>query len=85
MLLKDKVVIVTGGFGLLGKEFIKCIVREGGIGNSIQFVIDNIKQKYGKIDALVNNAYPRNKNYGRRFECVEYEDFCENINLHLGG
>jgi NAD(P)-dependent dehydrogenase (short-subunit alcohol dehydrogenase family) len=37
------------------------------------------------IDALVNNAYPRNKNYGRKFEDVTYEDFCENVSLHLGG
>ncbi|MDP2761387.1 MAG: oxidoreductase, partial [Sideroxyarcus sp.] len=36
-------------------------------------------------DALVNNAYPRNKNYGRHFFDVEYADFCENLNLNLGG
>ncbi len=47
--------------------------------------INDLQSKYGKIDALVNNAYPRNKNYGRKFEDVEYSDFCENINLHLGG
>ncbi len=33
----------------------------------------------------MNNAYPRNPNYGRRFFDVEYQDFCENINLNLGG
>ena len=41
--------------------------------------------EFSKIDALVNNAYPRNKNYGRKFEDVTYEDFCENVNMHLGG
>lgn len=40
---------------------------------------------HGHIDAVVNNAYPRNKNYGRKLEQVEYADFCENVNLHLGG
>ncbi len=119
MLLKDKVVLVTGGLGLLGKEFIKAIVKEGGIGiigdigekskevlnlrnslntdkvdfvelditdkNSILSAIEYIVNKYNKIDALVNSAYPRNKNYGRKFEDVEYEDFCENVNMHLGG
>ncbi|MFU8833174.1 MAG: SDR family oxidoreductase, partial [Wenzhouxiangella sp.] len=25
------------------------------------------------------------RNYGRKFEDVSYEDFCENVNLHLGG
>lgn len=39
----------------------------------------------GKIDALVNCAYPRNKNYVRDFLEVEFQDFCENINIHLGG
>ena len=34
---------------------------------------------------MVNAAYPRNKNYGRHFFDVEYEDFCENVSVHLGG
>lgn len=37
------------------------------------------------IDAVVNNAYPRNRNYGRPLESVEFEDFTENLSLHLGG
>ena len=52
---------------------------------SIQVAIASIKNKYGKIDALVNNAYPRNKNYGADLEKVSYMDFCENTDLHLGG
>jgi NAD(P)-dependent dehydrogenase (short-subunit alcohol dehydrogenase family) len=52
---------------------------------SIKGMTDAILKKHGKIDALVNNAYPRNKRYGRNFEDVTYEDFCENLNLHLGG
>ena len=120
-LLKDKIVVVTGGAGLLGKEFVRGIMECGGIGiiadvdenkgkevereliisglrgkcefvkmditskDSIRKVIEYLNRKYGKIDALVNNAYPRNKNYGRKFEDVTYDDFCENVNLHLGG
>lgn len=53
--------------------------------NDILNLIDMTLNKFGKIDALVNNAYPRNKNYGRKFEDVTYEDFCENVNMHLGG
>lgn len=119
--LKDKVVIVTGGAGLLGAEFVKSIAANGGtaiiadcnkeaafnviekisqqeIEGKIDFVtlditdkvsilevIKTVSEKYGKIDALVNNAYPRNKNYGRRLMEVEYSDFCENMNLNLGG
>jgi NAD(P)-dependent dehydrogenase (short-subunit alcohol dehydrogenase family) len=51
----------------------------------IQDLINTTLNKFKKIDALVNNAYPRNKNYGRIFEEVSYEDFCENVNMHLGG
>jgi NAD(P)-dependent dehydrogenase (short-subunit alcohol dehydrogenase family) len=52
---------------------------------SIKSVITETKNKYGKIDALVNNAYPRNKNYGNDVEKVTYKDFCENTDMHLGG
>lgn len=50
-----------------------------------QNALDQTLKKFGKIDALVNSAYPRNANYEKKFEDVSYEDFCENINLHLGG
>ena len=51
----------------------------------VKNLIEYSYKKYGRIDAVVNTAYPRNKNYGRKFEEVEYKDFCENVNLHLGG
>ena len=53
--------------------------------SNIQNLIDTALNKFGKIDALVNNAYPRNKNYGRKFEDVSFEDFCENVDMHIGG
>lgn len=53
--------------------------------DSIRALIVDLQERYGRIDAVVNNAYPRNRNYGRKLEDVAYEDFCENINLHLGG
>jgi NAD(P)-dependent dehydrogenase (short-subunit alcohol dehydrogenase family) len=120
-MLKNKVVVITGGAGLLGKEFAKTIIEnngiaiiadsdtEGGIRASTQLkkeypegkldfqplnindkqsilsLIDTLNNKYNRIDAMVNNAYPRNKNYGRKFEEVSYEDFCENLNINLGG
>lgn len=52
---------------------------------SIEKAIGDVHDKYGKIDALVNNAYPRNKNYGKHFYDVKYKDFCENLGLNLGG
>jgi len=120
-MLKDNIVIITGGAGLIGKEFVKGIVENDGIAviadineqagdevkrelmlklntNNIDFVqlditskdslvacIKYLDSKYGRIDALVNNAYPRNKNYARHFFDVEYNDFIENVGLNLGG
>lgn len=120
-MLNKKVVLVTGGAGLIGSEFVKSIVRNNGIAiigeidltiaeklkqellkeskdyqigieslditslESVQKALASIKKQYGKLDALVNNAYPRNKNYGKHFFDVEYKDFCENISLNLGG
>ena len=120
-MLKDKVVVITGGAGLIGQEFVKAVVEHDGVAiiadindavgkqvsaqlsielessridfvhlditskESIATMIDALHHRYGRIDALVNNAYPRNKNYGRHFFDVEYLDFCENININLGG
>jgi len=111
--INQKVVVVTGGVGLLGKEFISALAKNNFIAicadvdskknvlkkkintdfvtmditseSSVKNAIRHIHKKYGRIDALVNNAYPRNKNYGRKFENVSYRDFCENVNMHLGG
>ncbi|MDX4059295.1 oxidoreductase [Aliarcobacter skirrowii] len=120
-MLKNKVVVITGGAGLIGKEFVKAVIENSGIAiiadinkeiglkvkedlskelnsSSIDFVkldisskeslndcIDYLDKKYQRIDALVNNAYPRNKNYGKGFFEVEYSDFVENTGLNLGG
>lgn len=120
-MLKDKVVVITGGAGLIGQEFVKAVVEQQGIAiiadineeigiqvqenlcqtlctskidfirlditsiESITKMINILHDQYRRIDALVNNAYPRNKNYGRNFFDVEYDDFCENLNLNLGG
>ena len=115
--IKDKVVVVTGGAGLLGKTFCQAIATNGAIAimaerelsvakkavealgmehiiptqiditdiNSIQKLITSISEKFGKIDALINSAYPRNKNYGNDFFEVTYNDFCENVGMNLGG
>lgn len=119
-MLKDKVIVITGGAGLIGQEFVRAVIEQHGIAviadineevggqakeklshalsSDIDFVhldmtskesviamINELHGRYGRIDALVNNAYPRNKNYGRHFFDVEYGDFCENLGLNLGG
>lgn len=120
-MLNNKVVVITGGAGLIGQEFVRAVVDQNGVAiiadineafgtqvqaqlsyelgssniayvnlditskKSISVMIDAIHNRYGHIDALVNNAYPRINNYGRHFFDVEYSDFCEILNLNLGG
>ena len=52
---------------------------------SITKMIAAVHKTYQKIDAIVNNAYPKNLKYGQNIEDVTYTDFCENSNMHLGG
>jgi len=52
---------------------------------SIAAMIADVDASCGRIHAVVNNAYPRNANYGRKLEDVTYADFCENVGLHAGG
>lgn len=52
---------------------------------SAQALIAALDAMYGRIDALINNAYPRNSHYGRKFEEVTFEDFTENMGMHVGG
>lgn len=107
MILKDKVVVVTGGAGLIGRGFIEAIIRHGGIGiiadidlaaaeaakntiyqnlkdeylnvdsifcielditskASLESAITTLHSHFGKIDALVNNAYPRTAMWGKK-------------------
>lgn len=119
-LLKGKVVLVTGGAGLLGSAFCRAIADHGGHvviadrnqpaaqeladairgpagglaaavplditdAESIRSAIASALQVAGPIDAVVNNAYPRNPRYGRKLEQVSYHDFCDNVGMHLGG
>jgi len=62
--------------------FEKCDIK---IGDEVRSLVSRVHKRYGKIDALVNSAYPRNKNFGKKFEDVSFEDFCENVSMHLGG
>lgn len=54
-------------------------------GDQIDRVIADVEAMFGQVDAVVNSAYPRSKNYGGSLEEVKYEDFCEGLSLHLGG
>ena len=53
--------------------------------SSVISCIKFLDKRYGRIDALVNNAYPKSRNFGKNFFDIEMEDFNEFSNLHLGG
>jgi NAD(P)-dependent dehydrogenase (short-subunit alcohol dehydrogenase family) len=52
--------------------------------SSINKAIKDALSRFNVIDGAVNLSYPKNKNYGKDFFDVSYEDFCENVSLHLG-
>jgi NAD(P)-dependent dehydrogenase (short-subunit alcohol dehydrogenase family) len=51
----------------------------------IDQAITDLHARFGRIDAVVNNAYPRNARYGAKVEDVTYADFAENVAMHTGG
>jgi NAD(P)-dependent dehydrogenase (short-subunit alcohol dehydrogenase family) len=89
-LLENKVILVTGGNGLIGKAIVEDIKMKGGIAisadinvntdlenerikcditsfESMENALGNVIQYYGRIDGLVNNAYPRTEDWGTDF------------------
>jgi NAD(P)-dependent dehydrogenase (short-subunit alcohol dehydrogenase family) len=52
---------------------------------SVEAMLARVRKRYGRIDAVVNSAYPKNRRFGRPFERTRYRDFCDNAARHLGG
>jgi NAD(P)-dependent dehydrogenase (short-subunit alcohol dehydrogenase family) len=106
--LDQKIIVVTGGSGLLGNTLLKQIEAEGGIGIngdmqgdkenifpfiplditvevSIENFIQQVVDKYGRIDGWVNNAYPRTADWGGHLEEIPLASWKSNIDMHLNG
>ena len=104
--LKDKVIIVTGGSGLIGKEIVKDLKQKGAIvinadisvetdlqngtintnitsEESVIQTIESVAKHFGKIDGLVNNAYPRTKDWGTKFEDITYVSWQQNVDIQM--
>ncbi|WP_109098920.1 SDR family oxidoreductase [Aquimarina sp. AU58] len=104
--LKNKVIIVTGGSGLIGKPILKHLKDNGAIvinadinaetnietGDhscdvtseaSILELVDSVVKKHGRIDGLVNNAYPRTKDWGNKFEDVSLDSWRQNVDMQM--
>jgi NAD(P)-dependent dehydrogenase (short-subunit alcohol dehydrogenase family) len=51
--------------------------------NSVQTGIDQILAEYGRIDGLVNNAYPRTNDWGTKFENIDPASWRANVDMQL--
>lgn len=119
--LEDKIVVVTGGSGLIGKELTTNLPMFGakivvGVRDISKFEeqLDSIKSPgncykpvcyeldisnetsvikffkktvsdFGRIDILINNAWPRTKDWGVKFEEIKSDSLYKNLCDHAGG
>ncbi len=104
--LKDKVIIVTGGKGLIGKHIVVQCKAQGAIvidvdvdadtnldagtmrydvtsTEQMKELIETVIQRFGRIDGLVNNAYPRTPDWGTHLEDIPYESWQRNVDMQL--
>lgn len=106
MILEEKIVIVTGGSGLIGKAIVSDIQQKGGLcvnmdlrvetdlkrgtlkaditdNKSVDSALENLIYTFGRIDGLVNNAYPHTEDWGTPFEDIKLESWRTNVDWQL--
>ncbi len=106
--LNDKIIVITGGSGLIGSAIINSLICEGArvvnldintlknTQEELDFIecdicdydasknaINQIIQKYSRIDGLINNAYPRTTDWGSSFDVISSESWETNVNWQL--
>jgi len=105
-ILENKIIIITGGSGLIGQAIVKDIREKGGTAinaditvktdlengklncditddQSIQQAIDSVIDHFDRLDGLVNNAYPRTKDWGVKFEDIPPSSLRKNVDMQL--
>lgn len=103
---RKKVIIVTGGSGLIGNEILNYLVNKNyqvvsldkadnhkfpdltlrcdlTCENSVLSCIKEVMDKYGAIDGLVNNAYPRTNDWGNKWENILLQSWRDNVDMQL--
>lgn len=107
MILEEKVIIVTGGEGLIGRAIVRDIRNKGGIAINADITFEktdweryelklditaeesilegfkSVFDRFGRIDGLVNNAYPRTKDFGDHFETMKLETWNKNVEYQM--
>jgi NAD(P)-dependent dehydrogenase (short-subunit alcohol dehydrogenase family) len=106
MTLKDKIIIVTGGSGLIGRAIVEDIQKKGGFSinvdlysetdldrgtfkaditdeKSIHDTIEIVISRFGRIDGLVNSAYPRTSDWGTKFENIDPASWRLNVDMQM--
>jgi NAD(P)-dependent dehydrogenase (short-subunit alcohol dehydrogenase family) len=119
--LDNRVVILTGGSGLIGSEVVKqlpmmgaqvvvgvrdvdrfndqlsnqtlqedaprpvCFCLDIADSISIQSFFKKVMDEFGRIDVLVNNAFPRTENWSDKFEEVKPASLYKDLCAHAGG
>ena len=104
--LVGKIVVITGGSGLIGRALVKQVREEGGIAinadlqpaegdeegfikcditseEQVQALVDEVVSRHGVINGWVNNAYPRTKDWGTRFEHIPVDSWRKNVDLQM--
>ncbi len=62
-------------------QYVIDITDEKSVKNGVEIILNEHK----RIDGWVNNAYPRTKDWGSKFEDIPTESWRKNIDMHLNG
>ena len=52
---------------------------------SVEKLFKDILQRHGQCNGIINLSFPKNEQFGAKFEDVTYPSFLENVGNHLGG
>ncbi len=63
-------------------DFIRCDLTDREEAAS---AVRQVGERHGRIDGLVNSAYPRTDDWGEDFETFPFESWDKNVSWHLGG